>query len=379
MAQKLKITILSLSFLTIITGAAVAPSLSVIQAYFSSVETIYIKLILTLPALVLIPFSIISGKCAQRYSKKKIIIFGLLLYTVGGVGGAFAFNITSLLIMRIILGVGIGIILPLSTGLIADFYSGEERTRIMGWSTAVNNLGAVLAIMLSSSLSKLSWRYIFLIYGVAVVVLLMVILILKDPPKEEYKAHKIKINKRKLFNISMSMFVLQVIFNAIPTNLSLFVAQEGIGSGGIAGVLLSLLTLSSFFAGVFYSRIRFMMNGYIIPISVSSISFGFVVLSLSSHTLIIGLSVMIVGFASGLLLPTFILMGTETASGSETSMVLAIISSSLFFGQFMAPIISNFVQVLVGIEDIRMPFYTSAVLSVVFLIYLARTRKSLAT
>ena len=50
----LTLTILSISLLTVMAGAAVAPALGAVRAYFADTEPILIQLIVSMPALFII-------------------------------------------------------------------------------------------------------------------------------------------------------------------------------------------------------------------------------------------------------------------------------------------------------------------------------------
>ncbi|WP_411911103.1 MFS transporter [Clostridium estertheticum] len=76
---------------------------------------------------------------------------------------------------RVVLDMGVGLIFPLSTALIADFFSGDERISMMGFSQASSNLGGIITTILSGVLAKLSWRYAFYVYLIGVLVLLLIV------------------------------------------------------------------------------------------------------------------------------------------------------------------------------------------------------------
>lgn len=362
MKPLLKVTILSLSLLTIITGAAVAPSLSVIHGHFSTVDPLYIKLIITLPGLVLIPFSILSGKLAERVSKKNIIIVGLALYILGGMGGAVSKNFIQLMIMRVILGSGIGLIAPQSTGLIADFYVGKERQRLMGLSVAVNNLGAVAAILISGALSTINWRWIFMIYAIGILVLILVILFLKDPdmPRNKGKSNG-DVQKKKLIGIAIRVLVLQIAFGAVSTNLSLFMKASNLGSSTMTSIMLSVFTISPFLAGLLYGYFAQLTDMKKKTIPLFLIFIGFVLLSTSHQLYWIGIGIFLIGYGTGSLMPTHMLEATSAVSKEKASFSLAIITSCMFFGQFLSPLLSSTIQLVLSYESIRMPFYVSSV------------------
>ena len=57
-----KVAILSISLLTIMSSGAISPGLSAIRAHFYDVDELYIKMILTIPAIFIIPITLLTGK-----------------------------------------------------------------------------------------------------------------------------------------------------------------------------------------------------------------------------------------------------------------------------------------------------------------------------
>ena len=127
MHPMIKPTILSLSLLTVMSGAAIAPDLARIAMAFPESSPTSIKFILTVPAIFIIIFSMLSGWLCTRTTKRNVLFLGLLMYVTGGVGGGTVNSMGNLLVFRGLLGAGVGLITPLSTGLVADFYSGDDR------------------------------------------------------------------------------------------------------------------------------------------------------------------------------------------------------------------------------------------------------------
>ena len=154
--NKLKVTILSLSVVTVMAGAAVGPALGVIAEYFSGASQLLIKLIITLPSLFIILTSFLFSTIANRASSKAIAIIGLLLYVAGGCGAGLADNVYVILMFRAILGIGVGLIMPLSTGLLGYFFDRSEQSKLMGYSVAMNNLGGIIASILAGYLVSLN-------------------------------------------------------------------------------------------------------------------------------------------------------------------------------------------------------------------------------
>ena len=150
MSQKL--AILSISLITVMAGATISPALGSISEAFPEANETSIKLINTLHALFIIPFTFISSRLTKRVSKKSVLAAGLILYVIGGLGGAFAPTLWLLLVSRAVLGIAVGLIMPISTSLIPDFYEGKEKTVMMGRVSASNQLGGIISIVLAGIL-----------------------------------------------------------------------------------------------------------------------------------------------------------------------------------------------------------------------------------
>ena len=109
--------ILSLSLLTVMAGAAVAPALGTIREHFSDSPDTVVQLIISMPALFIFLTSFIFPSFCKKYGLRTLVMTGLALYIIGGCGAALFDNIWIVLVFRALVGAGVGFIMPLSTGL----------------------------------------------------------------------------------------------------------------------------------------------------------------------------------------------------------------------------------------------------------------------
>ncbi|MCU0651020.1 MAG: MFS transporter [Candidatus Omnitrophica bacterium] len=223
-----KISILSISLLTVMASAAISPALAKIRQAFPGTDITLIKLVLTLPSLLIIPFSLLGGWLASRMKKKTILLIGLVIYFLGGVGGGLAKNITQLLIIRGIFGIGVGLIIPLSISLIADFYEKQERAKMMGLSGSVSHFGGVVFLLLSGWLACMNWRYAFGVYGLSALIMFTVFFWLPEPPAAQKKAAGTPGVKLpwQIYWCAVIGGLMMVAFYAAPTNLAMFIENQ---------------------------------------------------------------------------------------------------------------------------------------------------------
>lgn len=138
------LAILSLSLLTVMAGAAVAPALDVIQQHFSGEPVILIQLIISMPALFIAITNLFFGKLCELFKGRTLTLIGLAFYVVFGCAAGLCSNIYLLLICRALVGVGVGIIMTMSTGLITYYFTRDKQDTLMGYSSAMNMMGGVV-------------------------------------------------------------------------------------------------------------------------------------------------------------------------------------------------------------------------------------------
>jgi MFS family permease len=365
---KLKVTILSLSLVTVMSGAAVAPALGAIANYFSNADPLLIKLIITLPALFIIFTALLFSLISSRLSSKAIAVSGLFLYIIGGCGAGFVNNIYLLLAFRSILGMGVGLIMPLSTGLIAYFFDKNEQSRLMGYSSAMNNLGGIIATTLSGYLVSLNWRYSFAIYLIGLFVATMVIGVLPQAEMSKTKNGIDIISIRKIAPYVFAMFITMIIFYTVPSNFSIILTKENLIPASFIGLLMSVQNITSFIIGLAVSVIVKKVGRYTKYFASGMLALGFFSLSFTGHIVTIIFGLFALGIGLGILVPVLNAQISLHVDKEKMTSAMAIMSAMLFLGQFLSPVLIDGIQSLFRLQGLQMPFYLAMILSVALLV-----------
>lgn len=180
MKKRLLYTILSISLLTVMAGAAIAPALGIISKHFTGRSPLLIQLIVSLPALFIILTNLVFPSFCRLMKTQSLALTGLGVYVLSGAGAFLVDNIWVLLALRASMGVSVGMIMPLSTGLLAYYFPPEEQASLMGLSAAMNQMGGVIATFLAGMLAGISWNYAFLVYLLGLVAIVMVAMFLPN-------------------------------------------------------------------------------------------------------------------------------------------------------------------------------------------------------
>lgn len=353
----LKPAILSISMLTIMAGTAISPALGKISENFSSAGPTLIRMITTVPSIIIILFSLLCAKFTTKFKKRTIVLCGVLFYIIGGVSAAAATNIGFLLGTRVFLGIGVGMIMPLSNALIVDFYDGIEREHMMGFMAAFANFGGVIGPILAGILTTLGWRYAFLIYLLGIPVFILDVIGLPEPPSKRYVQNKkTKLPDKRVFLISFCAAFFMIAFTTVAVNTSLLIVQEKIGSSSIAGFIVAIVTFCGMIEGICLVKILSIFKQFLVPLSLLVMSAGFILIFFAHSITIVLAAIIIIGIGSGSINPMIFLTISKVTSKESSTLSMSIASSSIYLGQFLMPFVLYFIGAVFGNTSTRFAF-----------------------
>ncbi|MDE6227262.1 MAG: MFS transporter [Muribaculaceae bacterium] len=161
--------IMSISLIVNLPGLAVTPMLGTLSKIFPDTSQLEKQLLTVLPNLLIIPFILFSGKLSLSKHKISIVVAGLVLFAACSVWYMFATSMTQLIIISCLLGCGAGLLIPFSTGLIADTFSGKYRMSQMGLQSGISNSALVVATFVVGWLSTGNWHLPFVVYLICLI------------------------------------------------------------------------------------------------------------------------------------------------------------------------------------------------------------------
>ena len=110
----------------------------------------------TLPFMMLMP---VYGRISDSLSRRRLLIMGICIFIVGSLLATFSTSLASLMVARVIQGVGVAGLLPLSLALITGVFPPSKRSQAMGlWSTVGPVLGVISPILAGVIVAAWGWR-----------------------------------------------------------------------------------------------------------------------------------------------------------------------------------------------------------------------------
>ncbi|WWD10231.1 hypothetical protein V865_008365 [Kwoniella europaea PYCC6329] len=89
-----------------------------------------------------------SGRLADIYGRKKILVVGIVVFTVFTLIGGFMQNGPGLVVTRALTGCGVAMTTPSTTGIIAELYTGKARSRVFTCFGAGFSVGGILGLLI---------------------------------------------------------------------------------------------------------------------------------------------------------------------------------------------------------------------------------------
>lgn len=341
---QLKLTLLLASSLTIMCIITISPALPQITLAFSNVENakLLVQLILTLPALMIAIFSPITGRLIDRYGRLKILWFALILYAISGSAGYFLNNLYQILFSRAILGISVGMSMTIVITLIADYFEGMERQKFVGLQIAFMSLGGILFLGLGGFLSDYGWKYPFLIYLAALLVLPLSIVFLKEPAVISKSAQTHLQTKAPpiIWMLFINMMMLWIVFFMIPVQIPFHLKDIGVEKSALIGAAIATSTACSAISSISYSKIKSRLSflsvfvvGYLLMAA------GFVCISFSSTYFMVVVAMMLSGLGMGMMIPNTNVWVMKLAPPEIRGKEIGKLTTFWFLGQFLSPLI----------------------------------------
>lgn len=106
--------------------------------------------------------TVVFGKLSDLYGRRPVLLFGIAVFLTGSLLCGLAWSMPSLILFRLVQGVGAGAIQPVSLTVIGDLYPARERGKVQGYLASVWGISSVAGPLVGGLIiGHLSWPWIF--------------------------------------------------------------------------------------------------------------------------------------------------------------------------------------------------------------------------
>ncbi|HPC76903.1 MAG TPA: MFS transporter, partial [bacterium] len=214
------------SFLTAFLGSSVNVALPLIGKDLSA-DTVMLTWINTSYLLATTIFLIPFGRLSDIYGRKKIYLYGILVFTISSLLCGLSNSYIFLILTRVLQGIGAGMLFATSTALLTSVFPVGERGKALGLSVTAVYIGLSAGPFLGGILTRcLGWRSIFFSsVFIGVITLLLILLRLKEEWIEA-KGEKFNLPESILYSATLAGVIYG--FTRLPSITGLFLILLGI-------------------------------------------------------------------------------------------------------------------------------------------------------
>lgn len=340
------------------TNGAIMPILNEISISFPEASTNAIQMAYSVSLLVSLPVMLASGVLTNRFSKKGLVLVGLLLMSVGG---AFPVVLHSSLVHVYIgsafVGAGSGIVNILSSSLISDYYDGVDKARVMGYqSAALSLMGAVLAFASGQIAVMWQWWWSFLLFlvGIPVAVVIAICLPKDKPIPQDAETTKTTYSKGVIVWAVLA-FVWSVFMYAFNTNIAMFIESAGFGGADVAGGVTTMFSLIGLPAGFVVGACVGALKRNVVPAACLLCAIGMVVVGLAPNIVVVYIGAFLFGLGFAIRNPCVVTFTAYIVPAAGVAAAIALVQAAGTVACFISPFVVNFVAGFFG-GDLRATF-----------------------
>jgi len=347
-----------------------------------------ISMIATIVTLVMIPFGLIAGWLVRhRMNKKDLALIGYAFLVVGGFMPFFANTIGVILFWRALLGVGAGLINPLSMSMIRDLYDGKERASMIGYAQAVGSAFMIVISILTGVLTTMNWHYTFISYLILIIApVFMILFVPREPfdPVKKDSAAVVQKPKEKIpglvFGIAAVLIVYGIALSFIFLKLAIYVMEENLGTPAFVGSVMSLQTVGMIIASVLFGTIYAKLKGGTLVMGLVGLIVCYLALYAYPSATVVAVVCFLFGFVFSNVQPFIFTFVSAIVPKTQATLAVSICQTGLMLANFLASFLTAIILLVMPEATTRQQFIVPAfmfvVLAVVAIVFAIKTKDS---
>ncbi|GMA56380.1 hypothetical protein GCM10025858_08830 [Alicyclobacillus sacchari] len=129
-----------------------------------------------------------SGMIADKFGRRRVILFGILWFSVLTLLGSLVSNVGSLFAIRLLAGIGEGAVLPMPYLILSEFTGNRRRAVSVGYANGILTAAYIVPSVVSlwalhNYPADYAWRVPFLLGGIPLIMLIPIYLWLPESPR----------------------------------------------------------------------------------------------------------------------------------------------------------------------------------------------------
>ncbi len=359
--------------ITSLPGLAISPIMGKLTTIFPHVSHLEIQMLTIGPPLAAIPFIFFGGALATKCNNIKLFNITCICYAAAGALCLVATEMWQLIGLSFIVGIGAGILSPLSVVFLSNIFVGKYRSKQFGLTSAILNLALVACVASVGYIAEVNWRLPFLLYCVPIIPVLLTPIFKKyvvEPKDSDQSREKVKFvfskqcNVPALIRYCLFYAFITFVISSISLYLPFLMKTYGYKSG-MTGDLTSIVYAGMFLSGMILNRLLKIFKSTTFDMILLAIAISFVLLLITKNPIIIGIGIFIASFFYGIGQPYAYNKTSLISTPIASSLAMAYFISMNSVGEVSYPFINDWVGDIFHLNsDPTFPFLFCLVLTI---------------
>ena len=345
-------------FLPVMAIIALAPTLPTLLAHFHDVPNakLMVPLLITAPSACIALFAPAAGVIADRFGRRRLLLWAMAFYGGGGLMPFVIDNFWAVVAGRVVIGIGEAGVLTVVNTLLADYYEEQERHRWLMIQGVVGSVLGTVTIASSGFLAAQGWQYPFLVYAVAIPILLASIAFLFEPePRGKRNAAVAAAPAQSTAFPYMAGLVvcgvtviLSTIYYVQVINFSLLLKELGVADPKSIGLSMAIPSIGVPIGAVLFKLTTRFGSGTQIFMVFVGYAIGLGGIGMAPDYKVALAFAFVQQLANGLIVPALIAWAQSKFSFEHRGRGMGWWASSFFVAQFLSPAVVNLMRGAVG-------------------------------
>lgn len=345
-----------------------------LQKAFPAIAKPVLQSFISLPALPQFIFLLLAPLFTRAIGKRNTILVGTGLWTISGILPMVLNNFYAILISRLFLGASLGLIQPIGTAMISDYYSGNAKDTMLGIQSAVIGIAGSIFTFIIGALIAGNWRHAFFIYLVGILVFLATWLIipnekdaLPDATQKSQSTGRSQLGKDIIWWICLTLF-----FNlgqgGVNFEFNLAVVEQHIANATGAANMMVVYSILGLITGLLFGLYMKIFKSWGGVVAGGLFFLGNLLVAATSSVTTYYIAAILLGAGFGLFMPYMFAAVNKHTTVQNSALATSATTAAASLGNFIAPYVYGFLAKICGNNTSHYSFWFSSAFSLLLVL-----------
>ena len=348
--------------LTMSCNSSLSPILAEVGKSFPEASDSAIQIVLTLINLTTLPMMLIEPLLEPKMTKRDIAVLGTILMLIGGFMPQFLNSqLWMLYAASVVIGAGLSLVVVVSSSLISDYFTGIDKSRMMGFQSIFVSIGGAIIAKGSGLFTAMAgWHRGYLVFLICIPIIIIVLLTVpKGEVVQQTEKTKAGISGSMVY-FGVLCLITGIFVATFNTNIAMYIDRNGIGDASTAGTVSSIMQVVGIIGGLVLGNTVKIFKRFTIGAAIILMAIGTAMVGFSTSLPVICVGAVIVGFGFAIRNPGAVTFAANMVPAAQASLAIAIVSATYNVGNFISAYIVNAMASVMG-DDIANRFIISAI------------------